>query len=91
MRAARSGQVINLSSVGGFQSAPGHGVYCSTKFAVEALSEALHGELTPLGVKVTVVEPVKLACGKLRSYRVLQRPGICDRRSQKLARRSICA
>ncbi len=57
MRAARSGHVINISSVGGFQSAPGYGVYCSTKFAVEALSEALHGELAPLGVKVTVVEP----------------------------------
>ncbi|RON40890.1 short-chain dehydrogenase/reductase [Pseudomonas frederiksbergensis] len=57
MRAAHSGHVINISSVGGFQSAPGYGVYCSTKFAVEALSEALHGELAPLGVKVTVVEP----------------------------------
>ncbi|MFJ7792963.1 oxidoreductase [Pseudomonas sp. NPDC096950] len=57
MRAARSGHVINISSVGGYQSAPGYGVYCSTKFAVEALSEALHGELAPLGVKVTVVEP----------------------------------
>ncbi|MFJ2682601.1 oxidoreductase [Pseudomonas sp. NPDC087342] len=57
MRAARSGHVINISSVGGYQSAPGYGVYCSTKFAVEALSEALHGELAPLGVNVTVVEP----------------------------------
>lgn len=57
MRAARSGHVINISSVGGYQSAPGYGVYCSTKFAVEALSEALYGELAPLGVNVTVVEP----------------------------------
>ncbi|KPG97190.1 short-chain dehydrogenase [Pseudomonas sp. RIT-PI-q] len=57
MRAARSGHVINLSSVGGYRSGPGFGVYCSTKFAVEGLSEALHAELAPLGVKVTVVEP----------------------------------
>ncbi|MGL6241543.1 oxidoreductase [Pseudomonas sp.] len=57
MRAARSGHVINLSSVGGYASGPGFGVYCSTKFAVEGLSEALHAELAPLGVKVTVVEP----------------------------------
>ncbi|AZD35581.1 Dehydrogenase [Pseudomonas chlororaphis subsp. aurantiaca] len=57
MRAARSGHVINISSIGGYQSGPGYGVYCSTKFAVEGLSEALHSELAPLGVKVTVVEP----------------------------------
>lgn len=57
MRAARSGHVINLSSVGGYRSGPGFGVYCSTKFAVEGLSEALHAELAPLGIKVTIVEP----------------------------------
>jgi NAD(P)-dependent dehydrogenase (short-subunit alcohol dehydrogenase family) len=57
MRAARSGHVINLSSVGGYASGPGFGVYCSTKFAVEGLSEALHAELAPVGIKVTVVEP----------------------------------
>ncbi|EJL80989.1 short-chain alcohol dehydrogenase [Polaromonas sp. CF318] len=57
MRARRSGHVINISSLGGYQSGPGFGVYCSTKFAVEGLSEALHGELAPLGIHVTVVEP----------------------------------
>jgi NAD(P)-dependent dehydrogenase (short-subunit alcohol dehydrogenase family) len=57
MRERRQGHVINISSVGGYRSGPGFGVYCSTKFAVEALSESLHGELAPLGVHVTVVEP----------------------------------
>jgi NAD(P)-dependent dehydrogenase (short-subunit alcohol dehydrogenase family) len=57
MRARRSGRVINISSLGGYQSGPGFGVYCSTKFAVEGLSEALHGELAPLGIHVTTVEP----------------------------------
>jgi NAD(P)-dependent dehydrogenase (short-subunit alcohol dehydrogenase family) len=57
MRARRAGHVINISSLGGIQSGPGFGVYCSTKFAVEALTEALHGELAPLGIHVTVVEP----------------------------------
>jgi NAD(P)-dependent dehydrogenase (short-subunit alcohol dehydrogenase family) len=57
MRAARRGHVINLSSVGGYRSGPGFGVYCSTKFAVEGLSEALHAELAPLGINVTIVEP----------------------------------
>jgi NAD(P)-dependent dehydrogenase (short-subunit alcohol dehydrogenase family) len=36
---------------------PGFGVYCSTKFAVEGMTGALHGELAPLGIHVTVVEP----------------------------------
>ena len=57
MRARRSGHVINISSLGGYQSGPGFGVYCSTKFAVEGLTEALHAELAPLGIHVTVVEP----------------------------------
>jgi short-subunit dehydrogenase len=46
-----------LSSVGGYQSGSGFGVYCSTKFAIEGLSEALYQELKPLGIHVTVVEP----------------------------------
>jgi NAD(P)-dependent dehydrogenase (short-subunit alcohol dehydrogenase family) len=57
MRRQRSGHVINISSIGGYVGYPGWGVYCSTKFAVEALSESLSAELKPLGVKVTVVEP----------------------------------
>jgi NAD(P)-dependent dehydrogenase (short-subunit alcohol dehydrogenase family) len=57
MRQNRSGHILNLSSVGGFVSGPGFGVYCSTKFAVEALSEALAAELAPLGIKLTIVEP----------------------------------
>jgi len=57
MRKQRSGHIINLSSIGGYRSGAGWGVYCSTKFAVEGLSEALHEELAPLGIHVTVVEP----------------------------------
>ncbi|WP_420995419.1 oxidoreductase [Cupriavidus sp. 30B13] len=57
MRARRAGHVINISSIGGYRSAVGFGVYSSTKFAVEGLTEALHGELAPLGIHVTVVEP----------------------------------
>jgi NAD(P)-dependent dehydrogenase (short-subunit alcohol dehydrogenase family) len=57
MRAQRAGRVLNISSIGGYRGAPGFGVYSSTKFAVEGLSEALHGELAPLGIHVTVVEP----------------------------------
>src|SRR5215469_13510460 len=47
MRANRSGQVINISSIGGYRAAAGFGVYSSTKFAVEGITEALHAELAP--------------------------------------------
>ena len=57
MRKARSGRILNISSIGGYRGAAGFGVYSSTKFAVEGLSEAMHDELAPLGIHVTVIEP----------------------------------
>ena len=57
MRQRRSGHIMNLSSIGGYRSTPGWGIYSSTKFAVEGITEALHDELAPLGIYVTVVEP----------------------------------
>lgn len=57
MRARRAGHVINISSLGGVQSSAGFGVYCSTKFAVEGLTEALAAELAPLGIHATAVQP----------------------------------
>ncbi len=57
LRAQRSGRILNLSSVGGFAGAAGWGIYCSTKFAVEGISEALSHEVGPLGISVTIVEP----------------------------------
>ena len=57
LRAQGSGHVINISSIGGYASHPGWGVYCATKFAVEGLTEALAAELAPLGIRATVVEP----------------------------------
>ncbi len=57
MRRRRSGRIINFSSIGGYVGHAGFGVYCSTKFAVEGLTEALALELQPLGIYATVVEP----------------------------------
>jgi short-subunit dehydrogenase len=57
MRSRRAGHLINLSSIGGYESHICWGIYCATKFAVEALSEALSAELAPLGICSTVVEP----------------------------------
>ncbi|AXF04647.1 oxidoreductase [Paraburkholderia hospita] len=57
MRKQRSGHVINISSIVGYQAAAGVGVYSSTKFAVEGITEALHAELKPLGIHATLIEP----------------------------------
>ena len=57
MRNRRSGHVVNLSSIGGLVGFAGFGIYNATKFAVEGLSEALAKEVTPLGIRVTLVEP----------------------------------
>lgn len=46
-----------MSSVGGVAGTPGHAIYATTKFALEGMSEALAGEVSPLGIRVTIVEP----------------------------------
>lgn len=55
MRERKSGHIINLSSIGGHQVWPTCAVYCGTKFAVIAMSEALR--LENKDVRVTVVSP----------------------------------
>ena len=57
MRARRSGHVINISSMTGLVANPPNAYYSSTKFALEALTEALAKEVEPLGIKVTAIEP----------------------------------
>ena len=57
MRARRSGHVINISSMTGLVANPPNAYYSSTKFALEALTEALAKEVGPLGIKVTAIEP----------------------------------
>lgn len=56
-RERRSGNIISFSSIGGLIGSAGWGYYNATKFAVEGLSEALAGELKPLGIHVTLIEP----------------------------------
>ncbi len=57
MRAAKSGQIFNISSQLGRVIVPGGGHYSATKFAVEALSEQLAYELVPHGIDVTIIQP----------------------------------
>jgi NAD(P)-dependent dehydrogenase (short-subunit alcohol dehydrogenase family) len=57
MRAQRWGRVVNLSSMGGRLVFPGGGFYHATKYAVEALSDALRFEVRGFGIDVVVIEP----------------------------------
>ncbi|WP_128910929.1 SDR family oxidoreductase [Tropicibacter alexandrii] len=57
MRARRAGTIVNISSIGGQITFPLGALYHGTKFAVEGLSEALHYELEPLGIRVRIVQP----------------------------------
>jgi len=57
MRAQGSGHVVNISSMTGLVANPPNAYYSSTKFALEALTEALSKEVGPLGIKVTAIEP----------------------------------
>jgi short-subunit dehydrogenase len=55
------GHIVNVASLAGRFATPGASVYCATKHAVVAFSEALHYELAPRGLKVTAVNPGPVA------------------------------
>ena len=57
MRREGSGRIIMVSSVNGIIGMPFSGVYSASKFALEGLCEALSGEIGPLGIGVTIVQP----------------------------------
>jgi len=57
MRAQGEGIVVNISSMSGRMALAGNGLYSSSKFALEGLSEALRLELKPFGIRVVLVEP----------------------------------
>ena len=57
MRKQRSGNIVNIASIGGLVGFPAVGYYNATKFAVDGFSDALSKETAPLGIKVTVVCP----------------------------------
>jgi short-subunit dehydrogenase len=57
MRRARSGRIVNIGSMGGRITFPVGGFYHATKYAVEAISDALRVEVKPFGIDVILVEP----------------------------------
>ncbi|NIE82948.1 MULTISPECIES: SDR family NAD(P)-dependent oxidoreductase [unclassified Burkholderia] len=63
LRAQGSGHVLTVSSIRGIIGFPTGGSYTPGKFALEAMSEALAGEVAGLGIKVTIIEPGHFATG----------------------------
>jgi NADP-dependent 3-hydroxy acid dehydrogenase YdfG len=57
MVARRRGHIINLGSIAGREVYPNGNVYCATKHAVGALSQAMRIDLLPYGIKVTLIAP----------------------------------
>jgi NAD(P)-dependent dehydrogenase (short-subunit alcohol dehydrogenase family) len=78
LRKQRSGHILNLSSIGGLVASPGMGFYNATKFAVEGMSEALAAELSPLGIRVTIIEPGPFRTDFLGRSGVVAKTSIAD-------------
>ncbi|HUR61907.1 MAG TPA: SDR family oxidoreductase [Candidatus Thermoplasmatota archaeon] len=57
LRRQGSGRIVNVSSIAGHVSVPLLGAYCSTKFALRALTQALDNEVRRFGVRALLVEP----------------------------------
>lgn len=57
MRRSRGGRIVNIGSMGGRITFPVGGFYHATKYAVEAISDALRVEVKPFGIDVVLVEP----------------------------------
>jgi len=69
LREQRSGLIVNVSSLAGRIGLPFQGLYSSTKFAIEGLTEALRMEVKPFGIRVCLVEPGDFRTGFTASRR----------------------
>lgn len=70
MRTQGGGRIINISSIAGRVATPVNGVYSSTKFALEALSDALRWEMAPFGISVILIEPGLIQTNFSETFRV---------------------
>lgn len=57
MREQRAGHILQVSSIGGVLAMPGLGAYHASKWALEAFSQSLAGEVAGFGINVTLIEP----------------------------------
>lgn len=74
LREQGSGHIIQVSSIGGLRAFPGLGIYNASKWALEAMSQALAAEVDRFGIKVTLVEPAGYATDWAGSSAVRSEP-----------------
>lgn len=90
MRQQKKGKIINISSISGLISFPSLAPYASSKFAVEAFSEALRLEMLPYGIYVTLIEPASFQTGiwqrGLQSVGVKQDTSVYQQEMEQLTR-----
>jgi short-subunit dehydrogenase len=84
LRAQRSGRIVNISSMGGNFTTPLGAWYHASKYAVEAISDALRMELAPFGIDVVVVQPgsIRTEWGGIAAANVLETSGHGPYRAQ---------
>jgi len=57
MRARKAGTIVWIGSLAGYRGLAGGGLYCASKYAIRGISESLHLEISPLGLRSIVFEP----------------------------------
>lgn len=84
MREQRSGRIVNVSSMGGNFTTPLGAWYHASKYAVEAISDAMRMELAPFGIEVVVIQPgsIRTEWGAIAAEKVLETSGQGGYRAQ---------
>jgi NAD(P)-dependent dehydrogenase (short-subunit alcohol dehydrogenase family) len=85
MRAARTGVIANISSMGAWGRYAGVGVYAASKYAVTGFTESLHDEVAEFGIKVCCVEPGYFR-SQLLGSKASGTPGIKDYEDSAVSR-----
>ncbi len=75
MRERQSGKIINVSSVAGLISVPFQSMYSASKYALEAISEAMRIEVKPFGIKVSLIEPGDIKTGFTKNRQTVVNAG----------------
>jgi len=89
MRAQRDGLIINISSVAGFIAIPYQAMYSSSKYALEAMTEALRIEVKPFNIRVSLIAPGDMKTNFVREYTVKSHDSVYKERCTKAVQAMI--
>jgi short-subunit dehydrogenase len=91
MREQRYGRIVNVSSMGANFTFPGAGLYHASKYAVEAISDALRFEVKDFGVGVTVIQPglIRTNFGEAAAHAVEPEQGTYAKFNESVAKMTV--